>query len=160
MSTPSNSRNTTRSAMVAELMQTMMVIGRSGHGNDSGRLLRTHGFSVPQLPMLFHIAAHEEGCSIKEIASRLNITSSAATQLVQTLLRRGMLRKTTDPHDRRAVSISMTPAGKREFAAFRKGMLSRMEQSFNAVPDAELQEMISLFKKILSYIQPLNSTKE
>lgn len=149
-----------RAALVAQLMESMMTIGRTGHGSDGGKLLQTHGFSLPQLPMLFHLSMHEDGVSIKEIAARLNITSSAATQLVQTLLRRGVLRKTQDPTDGRAVRISLTPFGKKEFAKFKKGMLSKVEHSFSAVPDTELEEMIAVFQKIIVYMKPLTPSKE
>jgi DNA-binding MarR family transcriptional regulator len=149
-----------RPSLVAQLMQTMMVMGRLGQANDRGKLLQKYGFSVPQMPMLFHISMSEKGVSIKDIAARLNITSSAATQLVQTLLRRGMLQKFKSPSDGRAVCISFTQSGKKEFAALQKGMLAQMQQSFSPVPDAELQEMIKLFQKIISYMKPLIPTKE
>lgn len=152
-----NSKNKSRSALVAELIQSMMAIGRSGHSGDGGLILHKHGFSMPQLPMLFHINASENGSSVKEIAARLNVTSSAATQLIQTLLRRGVLKKTVNSSDRRALYINFTPAGKKEFAAFRKDMLSRMEKSFSVVPDAELEEMNRVFQKILTYIKPSNT---
>lgn len=155
---PSNKQS--RPTLVAQLMQTMMALSRANQGTGGAKLLQKHGFSVPQMPMLFHIAMHEEGVSIKEIAARLNITSSAATQLVQTLLRRGVLQKVQNPADGRAVCISFTPTGKKEFAAFKKGMLSRLEESFSAVPDAELQEMTAVFQKIIRYMKPLNPTKE
>jgi DNA-binding MarR family transcriptional regulator len=149
-----------RRSLVAQLMQTMMAMGRMGQAGDRGKLLQKHGFSVPQMPMLFNISMREKGISIKEIATSLNITSSAATQLVQTLLRREILQKVQDSSDKRAVRISFTAYGKKEFAAMQKGMFAQMEESFSAVPDAELQEMIEVFQKIITYMKPLTSVKE
>ncbi len=52
-----------------------------------------------------------------EVAERLGVTASAATQLVDRLERRGLLRRTRDPEDRRAVVLVLTPSGRRLFRA-------------------------------------------
>ncbi len=51
------------------------------------------------------------------VADRLGITASAATQLVDRLERRGLLRRTRDPADRRAVVLVITPTGRRTYRA-------------------------------------------
>jgi DNA-binding MarR family transcriptional regulator len=49
-----------------------------------------------------------------ELAQRCLLTPPAMTELVDTLVREGLVRRREDPSDRRAVLVSLTPAGRRE----------------------------------------------
>jgi DNA-binding MarR family transcriptional regulator len=142
----------TRKQLVERLIVGMISMRHADRDAGHSSILQRHGFSSPQMPMLVLIAK-VGSVSVKDIASRLNITSSAATQLVQTLIRHGSLRKTTDEKDRRAVRIEFTSLGKRKFAALRSDMLGEIEQIFKPVPDRELTEMINTFEKVLGYIK-------
>jgi DNA-binding MarR family transcriptional regulator len=141
-----------RKHLVERLIVGMISMRHADRDASHSSMLLRHGFSSPQMPMLVLIAKRGS-VSVKDIASRLNITSSAATQLVQTLIRHGFLRKTTDEKDRRAVRIEFTSLGKRKFTALRADMLGEIEQIFKPVPDRELTEMINTFEKVLGYIK-------
>lgn len=141
-----------RKELVERLIIGMISMRHADRDAGHSSILQRHGFSSPQMPMLVLIAKMGS-VSVKDIASRLNITSSAATQLVQTLVRHELLHKTIDQKDRRAVRIEFTSLGKRKFAALRADMLGEIEQMFKPVPDREFTEMITTFEKVLGYIK-------
>ena len=142
----------TRRQLIERLISGMMNMRQADRDAGHNGILQKHGLSSPQMPVVMLVAQAGQ-VSVKDIASRFNITSSAATQLVQTLIRHDILRKTTDTQDRRVVRIEFTAKGKRTFSALRSNMLVEIEKVFKPVPDRELTEMISSFEKVLGYIK-------
>jgi DNA-binding MarR family transcriptional regulator len=58
-------------------------------------------------------ASSAEPVRIGEIARRVRVSPTAATRLVHRLERRGIVSSETDPDDRRAANVSLTPRGRR-----------------------------------------------
>lgn len=54
-----------------------------------------------------------EELSAGELARRMGLSPSRASRLITSLRSKGTVRETFDQHDRRAVSLSLTPAGER-----------------------------------------------
>lgn len=65
-----------------------------------------------ELPILqlrcLHVAAEPEGQKMLEIARRLEIKLPAMSQIVDRLVRRGMVERRADPNDRRVVRLVLT----------------------------------------------------
>ena len=51
-----------------------------------------------------------QGISLKQLAERLGITSAAASEMVDTLVKKGVLIRSVDPRDRRAIAIDVEEA--------------------------------------------------
>ena len=66
---------------------------------------------------LFKHRGDEEPIRIKTLAHDLDVSAAAASQAVDRLVRSGMVSRTPDPADRRAVRLSFTPKA----AAFMRG---------------------------------------
>ena len=50
---------------------------------------------------------------MSELADRLRIARRSATSVVDELVERGLVERAADPADRRAVTVAVTPAGRR-----------------------------------------------
>jgi DNA-binding MarR family transcriptional regulator len=74
------------------------------------------------------------GAAASDMINGLGVTKQAASQLIDTLVLRGYLRRETDPDDRRRLRIELTERGRAAAAAVRSGVLAI---------DAELAAMIS-----------------
>ena len=62
-----------------------------------------------QLEILMMLSA--EPLTTGQLAKRLYLTQSAVTQTVDTLVRRDLIQRRTDPHDRRITRLSLSPPG-------------------------------------------------
>lgn len=96
------------------------------------------------------IIEHYKNRSIKDIAEMLGISSSAATQLVDGLVRRGYVVRQDDPKDRRSVRLELSPKGKKHVTATNEKRITEMAGLFDALTDSELEEYLRLQRKILS----------
>ena len=74
------------------------------------------------------------GGAARDLIRQLGVTKQAASQLIDTLVIRGYLERSTDPDDRRRITIELTDRGRAAAAAVRQGVES---------VDAELARHIS-----------------
>jgi DNA-binding MarR family transcriptional regulator len=96
------------------------------------------------------IVGNRDGLSIKDIAESMHISGSAATQLVDSLVRAGLLAREVDPNDRRIMRISLTDEGKSRLEKFRKARLEAMGEILSPLSRQELETFRNLLRKIIA----------
>ena len=145
----SDKRQKAISSLAESLMNIRILTKRS---ESSKALFYKYQFSNQQMPLL--VLIYTEGkVLVKDVAETLGITSSAATQMINTLIKKGLLLRTIDAKDKRAVRISLSAKGKKIFSDFHKDMLKNMQNNFKLVSDSELDRVVSVFKKVLFYLK-------
>lgn len=93
---------------------------------------------------------HSKKTSIKDIAEKMEISSSAATQFVDGLVQSGYVIRQEAPEDRRSVRLELSPKGKKHIATSKEKRIAEMAEIFEALTDRELEELVRLHKKITS----------
>lgn len=71
-----------------------------------------YGITAPQSFVLFDLLDNE-GTSIKDIAARVQLDSSAVTGVVDRLFKEELVKREEDPNDRRSLNITFTPKGRK-----------------------------------------------
>ena len=115
------------------------------------RVLKTRDISFSQL-MILHILKDQHICNMTEIAKIFSITTSAATGIVDRMVRSGLLKRTLDPGDRRVIRIKLTLKGKKTIILFlseRKKMIIKIFKNFSA---SERETYLNMVKKIHSIL--------
>jgi len=104
-------KGTADTSEVAEALKGWIQTFMVASWQDTMRFVKAKGLSVPQFGVLMHL--HDrEGCGVTDIAGDMDITSPAASQLVDRLVQQGLVGRREDPRDRRARSLSLTSAGR------------------------------------------------
>jgi DNA-binding MarR family transcriptional regulator len=106
--------------------------------------------SPPQANILFNIAHHPKGLSVKELAEFTGVTPGAITQFVDTLVQKGLVAREGDLEDRRVVRLKVTKLAIDQFERFRKEHLASFTTLFEVLNDDEMKQLITLFDKIAS----------
>jgi DNA-binding MarR family transcriptional regulator len=57
------------------------------------------------------------GCALNEVAEQVGLEPPSASKLVENLVRRGLVKRVSDPVDRRRLQLSILPKGERSIAA-------------------------------------------
>lgn len=73
--------------------------------------MKASGLSMPQLSTLMRLYYHES-CGVSEIGSQLGVTNAAASQMIERLVRQGLLERAEHPEDRRAKQLKLTSKGR------------------------------------------------
>ena len=102
--------------------------------------------------LVLRIVKEREGIGIKELASILSITSSAATQQVDNLVRKGFLVRAADATDRRSLRISLSPEMTKKAGVLKRQGISKLNAVFAALNDEEFLTYCALSKKIANRV--------
>ncbi len=108
-----------------------------------GRRLITSGaweLTVPQLRALSFVGEHDD-CTMGKLARTLGIGMSAATGLVDRLVQQNLVRRDTDPADRRHVCLRLTAAGRRARESCRRERKRRMRAALKSLTPEQQAEI-------------------
>ncbi len=95
------------------------------------------GITMPQAKMLYLVAT-DDGVRMSALASRLGVTLSTVSGLVDRLVDGGLVDRHDDPADRRQVVLAVTPQGARQLERFRDLNSRQMGDLLGTLGDADL----------------------
>lgn len=107
---------------------------------------------TPSQGCALRFIAKNSPANVKAVAKALQISSSAATQLIESLVTKGYLMRRHAVHDRRVISLTVTPKAQKLFIEFKKQGLKKMTMLFSALTDEELAQYAALNARIAASI--------
>ena len=91
---------------------------------------------------------------LNDLAARMGASAPTASRAVDTLDELGLVARATDPADRRAVQIELTPAG-RQLVDERKARVGvAFAPAVAALPAAERQQLLALLARMTDALAP------
>lgn len=78
---------------------------------DQSRYVKSLGFSMSQFFLLMRVY-YKKQCGISDLSEHMEITTPAASQMVDKLVQNGLIERAEDPHDRRAKQVTLSPKGR------------------------------------------------
>lgn len=117
------------------------------------------GLTYPQVGVLM-MMREQAGPTTGDVAARLSVTHSAATQTIDTLVRRGLVVRQPDDADRRVVRLQLSPAGEKLTADIRASHRQWLAQVFGELSEAERSAIISAMTKLAQVIEAHNTKPE
>lgn len=99
-------------------------------------------------------AAERDGLSQQDIINATGIDRSTVSQVVQLLIRKGLLKRRRTRHDARAYAISVTEAGRKVLDASGP-IIERVEEALiEALPATRAKTFISNLRTIIAAFEP------
>ena len=111
------------------------------------RIVATGEISLPQMAIL-HILKEKDRCMMSELAKLLSVTTSAATGIVDRMVKTEFLKRFRNPNDRRIVNVQITPKGERAINAIFKQRQKMMIDVFKHFSSSERETYLGMVKKI------------
>jgi len=108
--------------------------------------------TATQREILFMLKQREE-VAVKDVAEQLEITGSAATQLIDTLVLKGIVVRSADPDDRRVVRIRLSKLAATFVDQMKRKHEAWVETLLSDLSDDELTSFVSLISKIGSRVE-------
>ncbi len=139
-----------RRKIVEEITEAMYFIKRkiaSEMHHLSDEMQITH----PQWIVLHHVRKSKM-INIKDLANLLGITSSAATQIVDGLVKKELLLRKRNEEDRRILNIELSGKAISKFNSIKSTSLNTLSALFDVLDDGELRDYRDLNNKIASRI--------
>lgn len=137
-----------RQQIIKEIFDGMLIMRRK---LAERRQVEPAGFRIPPAQgIVLHIVGSRGSLSVKEIAEIMRVSGSAATQLVDSLFKAGLLSRSGDAGDRRVIRISLTENGKNQLAKLRKFQLEGIGRLLAPLSEPELEIFRDLQQKIIT----------
>ena len=118
------------------------------HGREN-ELLRDHKLTPPQFAVLETLYS-KGSLRVCELLSKLLATSGNMTVIIRNMERDGLIRRESDPKDRRAFLISLTDEGRKKVEAVLPAHIRNVARIFRDFSEEErhlLSELLKKFKK-------------
>lgn len=123
----------------------------------AGELFQSHmnGLDVTTTQYTVLVAAQEkDGLSQQDIINATGIDRSTVSQVVQLLIRKGLLKRRRTRHDARAYSVSLTDAG-RDVLKASEPIVGRIEEVLvEALPAARAKVFVANLRSIVAAFEP------
>jgi|SRR3989338_1676586 len=103
---------------------------------------------TPSQWMVLRVIGERQTSTVKDISESLNITSSAATQLVDGLVHSRYVVRKINKTDRRKVTLTLSKKSTKDIERMKKRMLRQMLYVFKILNDREFEQLYKLNKKI------------
>jgi DNA-binding MarR family transcriptional regulator len=99
-------------------------------------------------------AAEKDGLSQQDIINATGIDRSTVSQVVQLLIRKGLLKRRRTRHDARAYAVSLTEAG-HDVLKSSEPIVGRIEQALvGALPAARAKAFVTNLRAIVAAFEP------
>jgi len=107
---------------------------------------------TPAQAQLLFIVMRHQNISVKELAEKLSVSSSAVAQLIEDLAKEGYLIRKNNPKDHRLVQIAPSEKAIDQIKKFKSCFVKKIATLFDNLSDDELIQYNKLNKKILRKI--------
>jgi DNA-binding MarR family transcriptional regulator len=137
-----------REALVQELVEDFIKLRQL----SKRQLTSQSGLSTAQAGLLF-LLAHHHRVTGNKIARLLGVSASAASQMMDPLVEKGLVDRVRDDNDRRIVYLVLTTDGHQLLKQHKQQIMEHLRQALDNLSDQELNQLGKLHKKIITHIE-------
>ena len=143
-----------RQLVMQKLFQNMDALGRAAMGRDRDPSEQCHKNMPTRAQVSIMVAVLYHGSqSIKDLAGRFSMSSSAVTQLVNSLAADGYLTRAEDAADHRKICVELTAKGKKTVDQVKQHRYEKMEKILATLSDTELSQLEGIQGKIVQNLE-------
>ncbi|MFA5945501.1 MAG: MarR family transcriptional regulator [Patescibacteria group bacterium] len=92
--------------------------------------------------------------TIKALTKELNVSQSAATQVVDSLVEKKLVTRIENKKDRRSVSIILAPSARAMAVKMKQRIIKNLTEVFSPLSDEEFKTYAKLHRRIAENIKP------
>jgi DNA-binding MarR family transcriptional regulator len=133
-----------------------LILASSRFTEADTRGLRRHGLSIAARITLATLEGAGEALPATVLAERLLVTGASITSLVDTLERRGLVRRVRPDSDRRLVLIELTDAAKPVIDAYLAEVTALHAAEFGVFSSEEREQLTTLLARLAAHITTLD----
>src|SRR4051812_40168332 len=140
---------------MAEVLKRFRILLRSMEAHYR-RVEESSGLGGAQVWALSEIAATDGGLTVGELADKLAIHLSTASNLVRRLEELKLLTRSRSREDQRVVQLTVTAAGRRKIEQAPKPSMGLLQQALSEMSGAELAALGAELDKLLRRMRHLD----
>jgi DNA-binding MarR family transcriptional regulator len=103
----------------------------------------------PSQARALRVIVEHDGTRVSELAEALHIAPRSATEVADSLEERGLVERSPDPSDRRAVLLRPTEAGRKLRAEVEAARAAGMRAMFGRLPAEDRAELARILRRLV-----------
>ncbi|GIW32538.1 MAG: hypothetical protein KatS3mg071_2712 [Meiothermus sp.] len=111
-----------------------------------------YGLTVSELNTIYELNENSS-LNVTEIAQRVGLSKAAASQMIERLVRQGLLERSENPVNRREKRIRLTPAAQAVKRQVDEAILERMAAALATVPEAKIEQLSRALQEVLEELE-------
>lgn len=119
------------------------------------RLREQFGGSLPRFDLMAQLDRQPEGMKMRELSRRLMVTGGNVTGLTDRLVTEGLVEKRSDSADGRAVTVQLTPEGRRQFRAMARAHEAWVAELMGGLSAAQQAQLFDLLGRLKLSVPPV-----
>lgn len=128
-----------------------LILGSQREGARAfAALLQPAGLTPSQAEVLAVVSEAGHPLTVREIGERLVCESGSPSRLVSSVVDAGLLARGDHPGDRRAVALSLTPAGQAALADVRRAEAALHEWLASSLDAREVGQLVRALRKLVA----------
>jgi DNA-binding MarR family transcriptional regulator len=132
-----------REELTQQVVEDITKLQRSMHRP----IWRGEDISKAQVYMLYMLYYHKHP-NMKKLAEQMDISKSAITQIMEPLIEKGLVSRTSDPKDRRVAILDLTKKGHQTIKKLNHERTEGLRAAMKQLNDKELKQLYELHQKI------------
>jgi DNA-binding MarR family transcriptional regulator len=111
--------------------------------------------TLPRFDLMAQLERSPGGLRMSEISRRMMVTGGNITRITDQLADEGLVAREPSPRDRRSVTVRLTSAGRRAFAAMAERHERWVIEMFSALSHKERLQLYALLAKLKAHVARL-----
>jgi DNA-binding MarR family transcriptional regulator len=116
---------------------------------DDSTWLKAEGASLAQMQFVMWVGDHP-GCRLQQIAAGLRLTAPTVSVGIQRLEQSGLLQRTSDECDQRAINLILTPRGQELYSRANDVHEKRIQELLGRLKPSEQRQLVDTLERCLN----------
>ena len=95
----------------------------------------------------------QSNVTIGDLAEFSQLSKSSATQLIERLVKMGLVKRISDSKDRRIIRLAITTKGEKEFIILKKKIMEKMNRILSKISEADVKELIRIHTNLIESLK-------
>jgi DNA-binding MarR family transcriptional regulator len=100
--------------------------------------------TIPQFFTLLFVSTNERGCTMSDLASQTRHSLATMTGIVDRLVKLNLVRRGSNPEDRRIVLVELTDEGRSRLDEVRAVRRQQLEHAFQRLSEQDQRDLLRL----------------
>jgi DNA-binding MarR family transcriptional regulator len=136
------------------------LVDRVSHASGlTVAIMNDEGVSLPQVLLMSHVE-RRGACSPSELAGAMHVTLPAVSQMIERLVRQGLLARDEVPTDRRRKSVSATAEARALLRKLGAARDAEYERGLAGVAPERLAPLIASVEPIVAELDPARAARK
>jgi DNA-binding MarR family transcriptional regulator len=142
-------------ALRQELAQALWRLSEVAFADWTGwmtEMAQIHGLTLREINTLYELSV-DGSLKVSEIAARTGLSKAAASQMVERMVRQGLLERAENPANRREKQVRLSPQGRTITRQFDQAALEQIVKVLSRVPDEKIRPLLGAVNAALEELE-------